>query len=156
MPDKPSAPIFNELFGDVLRPAPQAEPPPLVAQESHAKLARNLSKALDRHNELMDLDIGPDAPANNKRVVLDAASTTIKAATTVDRTALKARSENVHEITMLRIWFAGVKLGRDLKPEDYEKLRTAPRAKVEAAIGARQMAKYDAINWDDLRENAMK
>ena len=116
--------------------------------EPHTKLKRNLSKALDRQDELLDLDIGEDAPIGHKRIVADVAGGVVKAALTTDRTALKARSEKVIERVLLRLLFIRKMRGYDLNAEDVKQLRTAPRAELEAALGPK-IADYDRMTWNE-------
>jgi hypothetical protein len=144
MPD-----IFNKVFGDALRPAPQPEPPPLVATEAHEKLRRNLGLALDRHHDLIAKPLTPETTAHDKRLALEASTSTIKAALATDRTALRTRQEDTLGIALIRIWLSGVLLGKTLEPGDLEKLRTMPRAKLQAALNPRQLAEYDLIDWSD-------
>ena len=133
MPEKPSAPIFNEVFGHVLQPTPKPEPDPaLVSEEAHAKLKRNLDLALDRHHDFMTAE---QVTAGDKRLALESANITVKAALTTDRTALKAQSDNVIERVFLRMLFYKKVYGRDMTAEDLNRLKTTPRAELEAALG---------------------
>lgn len=131
-----------DLFEEI--PIP---PKPTLTDEgsdAHNKLQRNVDVALDLHYEFMMAD--PES-AGDKRLALESANTTIKAALATDRTALKARQENTIELVMLRVLFARKMHGIASKPEDEEKLRTAPRAKLETAIGVRGLAEYDTFKW---------
>jgi hypothetical protein len=136
------------VFGDTLRPAPQPAPAPTLATEgeAHSKLQRNVDLALDVHQQAMRANL-PDVPQGDKRLMVESAHATIKAALATDRTALKARQENTIEIVMLRVLFARKLHGMRSKPEDEEKLRTAPRVKLELALGARGLAEYDELKW---------
>jgi hypothetical protein len=146
MTEKPN--VFKEVFGDALHPAPKPEPEPdptLVSEEAHAKLKRNLTKALDRHDALMDLPIdGPAATAGDKRIVLEAANATVKAALTTDRAALKAKSDNILYRVLLRAIFIRLESGRSNTPDRLNMLRTASRTDLEAALG-KKIADYDRM-----------
>jgi hypothetical protein len=150
MTEKPTLPVFNEVFGDLLRPAPQPAPDsefaPSTGEAANAKLKRNLNLALERHKDIMSLDIGPESPVGEKRLVLEAATATVKAALTTDRTALKARSNNTLERVFLRLLFIKLQMGRAVKPEDVTKLKTAPRKELEEALGP-LLADYDRMEW---------
>lgn len=125
-----------------------ASPPPKPVLTSdgdaHNKLQRNVQVALDIHHQLM---LAEPETAGDKRLALEAANMSVKAALATDRTALKARQENTIEIVMLRVLFARISRGMWVKPEDAEKLRTAPRAKLEIALGARSLAEFDELKW---------
>jgi len=143
MTEKPAAPIFNELFGDVLHPAPQPEPDPtLVSAEAHAKLKRNLGVALDRHHDFMTAD---QVTAGDKRLALEAANNTVKAALATDRTALKAKSEKTIERVLLRLLVIRKMRGFDLTDDDVRMLRSTPRPELEAALGPQLLATYDRM-----------
>jgi hypothetical protein len=133
-------PPDTNLFGEA------KGPPRVIAVEAHTKLARNLDLALDVHQQAMSASL-PDVPQGDKRLMVESAHATVKAALATDRTALRARQENTLEIVLLRVLFARIKRGMWVKPEDAEKLRTAPRAKLETALGARQMIEYDTLEW---------
>jgi hypothetical protein len=126
-------------------PADVPEPPRAVAAEPYAKLKRNLDLALDVHKQALSASL-PDVPASDKRLMVESAHATVKALAT-DRTAVKARQENTLELVMLRVLFARKRHGYASKPEDEEKLRTAPRTKLETSLGARGLAEYDALKW---------
>jgi hypothetical protein len=143
MTEKPSAPIFNEVFADILHSNPKPEPDPTsVSEEAHAKLRRNLDVALDRHHDFM---IADQVTAGDKRLALEAANTTVKAALTTDRTALKAKSEKTIARVLLRLLFVRKSRGLELSPEDAKMLKSAPRAEIEAALFPRQLAEYDRM-----------
>ena len=112
MTDKPPLTVFSEVFGDTLRPAPQPTPPPAptLASEgdAHNKLQRNVQLALEVHHKLMSAE--PEN-AGDKRLALEAANMSVKAALATDRTALKARQENTMELFMLRVLFSRKRLG---------------------------------------------
>lgn len=122
-------------------------PPTLVSDtEAHAKLKRNLSIALDRHKEIMDFEL-PDIPAGDKRLALEAANMTVKAALATDKTALKARQDNTIARVLLRLLFYRKLRGREMGPDDLKRLQTAPRVELEAALGPRALAEYDQLEW---------
>ena len=124
---------------------PSAPTPILTSEtEAHAKLKRNLAKALDRHNELLDL---PLETAGDKRIVHDAATATIKAALATDKTALKARQDNTMARVLLRLLFYRRYRGLPLSDEHLAQLRNAPRKDLEAAMSARELAMYDRLEW---------
>ena len=144
MPEKPSAPIFNEVFGHILQPTSKPEPDPtLVSEEAHAKLKRNLDLALDRHHDFMTAD---QVTAGDKRLALESANMTVKAALTTDRTALKAKSEKTIERLLLRLLVIRILHGRENRPEDEKKLRSTPRPELEAALGPKLLATYDKMD----------
>ena len=132
-----------DLFDEI--PIP---PKPTLASEgdAHNKLQRNVDLALDVHQQAMRANL-PDVPQGDKRLMVESAHATIKAALATDRTALKARQENTIELVMLRVLLARKARGLWIKPEDEEKFRTAPRAKLESALGARGLAEYDELKW---------
>jgi hypothetical protein len=137
-----------DLFDKALPPRPPPPPPTLASEgEAHQKLKRNLDLALDVHNQAMRAELPPDLPAGEKRLMVETAHVTVKAALATDRTALRARQENTLEIVMLRILFARKQRGYPIKPEDEERLRTAPRAKLEIALMPREVAEYDQLEW---------
>ena len=143
MAEKPSAPIFNEVFGHILHPTPKPEPDPaLVSEEAHVKLRRNLDLALDRHNDFMTAD---QVTAGDKRLALEAANTTIKAALTADRTALKAKSEKTIERVLLRLLVIRIFARAREQAGGWKKLRSTPRAELEAALGPRWLSEYDRM-----------
>lgn len=115
--------------------------------EPHVKLKRNLSLALDVHQQAMKGELPPELPAGEKRLAVESASATVKAALATDRTALKARSEKLMEQVFLRLLFYKKLFGKEMTDADVKALRTAPRADLEAALGP-QMAKYDNLNWE--------
>jgi len=139
--------IFDEDPPAGPLPADEPELTRAVAAEAHAKLKRNLDLALERHEEILSQPLAEETDVRNKRLVAEVATATVKAALATDRTALKARQENTVEIVMLRVLFARIKRGMWVKPEDAEKLRTAPRAKLGIALGARGLAAYDQLEW---------
>jgi hypothetical protein len=141
MPEKPSAPIFNEVFGHIRHSTPKPEPDPTVSEEAHVKLRRNLDLALNRHHDFMTAD---QVTAGDKRLALEAANTTVKAALTSDRTALKARNEKTIERVLLRLLFLRRQRGYALSAEDEKMLKTAPRAELEAALGSK-LKEYDEM-----------
>ena len=124
-------------------------PPPTLASdgEAHAKLKRNLNKALERHSEILDIPIVADMPIGDKRLVHDAATATLKAALTTDKTVLKARQDNTMERVLLRLLFYRYLRGLALSPEYVHQLRTATRKELEAALAPRELAKYDGLEW---------
>lgn len=111
--------------------------------EPHAKLKRNLVKALDRQDELLDSDT---STIGGRMVVAGVAATVVRAALTTDKTALKARSDNTLERVLLRLVFYRKLLGRETSPDELKRLREAPRAEIEAALGPR-IADYDRMEW---------
>jgi len=147
MTEKPALPVFAEVFSDVLRPAPQPAPP-TTEEEAHTKLKRNLDLALERHGEILSQPITEETNARDKRLAADVGASTIKAALTTDKTALKARQDNILELVMLRVIFHRKRMGLEIEPKHVELLKNAPRAKIEAALGQgpggpRQLAEYD-------------
>ena len=139
--------IFDEEPPAAPLPADEPELTRAVAAEAHAKLKRNLDLALERHEEILSQPLAEETDVRNKRLVAEVATATVKAALATDRTALKARQENTIEIVMLRVLFQRYLRAMEIKPEDKEKLRTAPRAKLEIALGARGLAEYDELKW---------
>jgi hypothetical protein len=131
---------------------PQPELPRFVESEAHELLKENLTLALGVHRQAMTGKLPANLPIGEKRLAVESAHTTVKAALQTDRAALRARQENTMEIAMIRIWFAGVTLGEKLEPVDLEKLRATPRAKLEAALGQRQMQEFDEIRWDAIAD----
>jgi hypothetical protein len=128
-------------------PADQPEPPRAVAGEAHAKLKRNLDLALERHEEILSQPIREETDVRNKRLVAEVATATVKAALTTDRTALKARQDKTLEILFLRVLFVAKSMGKELSARDLEKLKTAPRAELEAALSPRFLAEYDRMEF---------
>jgi hypothetical protein len=143
MPEKPSAPIFNEVFGHILQPTPKPEPDPTLSEEAHAKLKRNLDVALDRHHDFMTAD---QVTASDRRLALESANMTVKAALTTDRTALKAKSEKTIERALLRLLVIRILHGLQNPRELIEKLRSTPRPELEAALGPKLLATYDKMD----------
>jgi len=139
--------IFDEEPPAAPLPADEPEPPRAVAAEAHAKLKRNLDLALERHEEILSQPIAEETDVRNKRLVAEVATATVKAALTTDRTALKARQDNTLEIVMLRVLFHRKRMGLELEPKYVERLKNAPRAQLETALGPRQMAQYDQLEW---------
>ena len=134
-----------ELFDTLIEtPAP---PKALVADdtEAHIKLKRNLLKALDRHDEFLSSELSPDMSVGDKRMVLEAATATVKAALTTDRTALKARQDNSLELVLLRALFHRKRLGYGMTANDDERLRNASRGQLEKALNSKQMETYDQL-----------
>ena len=146
MTDKPN--VFREVFDEVLYPAPKPAPEsPLVSDsEAHAKLKRNLDMALDVHKQAMSATL-PDIPGGDKRLMVESANTTVKAALATDRTALKARSDNILERVLLRVIVVRKYHGREVAPKDVERLRATPRAELEAALGQRWLKEYDRMEF---------
>ena len=136
--------IFREVFDEVLYTAPKPAPEsPLVSDtELHAKLKRNLDLALDQHHNFMTAE---QVTAGDKRLALEAANITVKAALTTDRTALKAKSERTIERVLLRLLVIRILHGRENRPEDEKKLRSTPRPELEAALGPKLLATYDKM-----------
>jgi len=121
----------------------QAQTPlPLAStEESHAKLQRNLSLALDLHREILSSGFSEEMPAGRQRIGLEAASQTVKAALTVDRTALKARQDDVFERCFIRM----LAMSRaPLSSELATILKRTPREKLEASLSSEDLAAYDA------------
>jgi hypothetical protein len=114
--------------------------------EAHAKLKRNLTLALDVHKAAMSAEL-PDIPVSDKRLMVETAHVTVKAALATDRTALKARQDNTLELVFLRVLFHRKRLGYELAAGDAERLKTAPRAQLETALGARQLVEYDEMEF---------
>ena len=85
--------------------------------------------------------------AGDKRLALEAANITVKAALTTDRTALKARADNTLERVLLRAIVVRRYHGRDVPPERVKQLKATPRAELEAALGPRWLAEYDRMEW---------
>jgi hypothetical protein len=139
--------IFDEEPPAAHLPADEPEPPRALVAEAHAKLKRNLDLALERYEEILSQPIAEETDVRNKRLVAEVATATVKAALATDRTALKARQENTIELVMLRVLLARKSRGLWIKPEDEEKPRIAPRAKLETALGARGLAEYDELKW---------
>lgn len=126
--------------------APPAPPPTLAAEgEAHSKLKRNLDKALEVHLQAMSASLPGDITAGDKRLMVESAHATVKAALATDRTALRAKQENTLELVFLRVLFHRWRMGMEVSPTDAQRLVTAPRAKVEAAIGSKMMVEYDKI-----------
>jgi hypothetical protein len=122
--------------------------PPLTSDaEAHTKLKRNLAVALDVHNEIMTFRL--DAPPADKRLALEAANATVKAALATDRAALKARQDNALERVFLRLLYYRKVMGKELKPQDVKQLQTAPRKELEAALGQRELETYDHMEWEE-------
>ena len=115
--------------------------------EAHVKLKRNLAVALDVHHDAMTLDL-PNVGVGDKRLMVEAANMTVKAALTTDRTALKARSDKTIERVLLRLLFLRKMRGFDLTDDDVKMLRSAPRAELEAALGPK-LADYDKLEWNE-------
>jgi hypothetical protein len=149
MTEKPTLAVFREVFGDLLRPplqpAPESEPAPTTGEEAQAKLKRNLSLALEVHKDAMTGQLVGEG--GDKRLALEAANTTVKAALTTDRTALKARADNTIERVLLRLIVVRKYHGRENAPELVKKLHATPRAELEAALGQRWLKEYDRMEW---------
>ncbi len=127
---------------DVILP----ERPALTVEgEAHAKLKRNLSMALEVHKQAMAQEL--QGEGGDKRLALEAANTTVKAALTTDRTALKARADNTIERVLLRAIVVRAYHGRDVTPDRVKQLKSTPRAELEAALGQRWLAVYDNMEW---------
>lgn len=94
----------------------------------------------------MDFEL-PDIPTGDKRLALEAANMTVKAALATDKTALKARQDNTIARVLLRMLFYKKLRGRELGLEDLRQLKTAPRAELEAALGPRALQDYDQLEW---------
>ena len=129
------------------REIPTSPPPTLAAEgEAHSKLKRNLSKALDVHDKILDADLPPDLPHGDKRLMLEAANATVKAALATDRAVLKARTDNVLELVFLRVLFHRKINGDTLTDQELTRLTTAPRKDIEAAlVSPRLIAQYDDL-----------
>ncbi len=78
--------------------------------------------------------------------MVESANTTVKAALATDRTALKARSDNILERVLLRVIVVRKYHGRG-SPKDVERLRATPRAELEAALGQRWLKEYDRMEF---------
>jgi len=139
----------SDPFDGELTPPPSGSAMGLTSpgDEAHVKLKRNLSLALDRQHEFLGAPVTPEMPVSEKRMVLEAAGATVKAALATDRTALKARQDNTLELVMLRVLFHRKRLGYELEDKYLERLKTAPRAQLEIALGPRQMMQYDQLEW---------
>ena len=125
-----------------------ASPPPpiLTSSEAHAKLKRNLDMALDVHQQAMSATL-PDVPVGEKRLMVESAHATVKAALATDKTALRARSDNTLERILIRCLFYARRFGRTLSEADRERIRCAPRKDLEAALSPRELAEYDQTEW---------
>jgi hypothetical protein len=123
----------------------EPEPPRVAATEAHAKLKRNLDLALERHKEILSPAIAQETDVRNKRLVAEVATATVKAVLTTDRTALKARSDNITDRTLLRLLFIRYQRGLPVRPEHLERLWTAPRAEIEAALWPKHLVEYDRM-----------
>ena len=78
--------IFDEVFGDVLRPAapqPEHERTPDMAVGANEKLSRNLDLALDRQSEILSQPITPQTSPRDKRLSADVAHNIVRAAVSV-------------------------------------------------------------------------
>jgi hypothetical protein len=97
--------VFGPSQGEALPSAvPTAEEPPrIVADGPHAKLRRNLDLALDRHAEILAKAITPESDASDKRLVAETATATVKAANSIDRTALAARQDDTLKLVLARM-----------------------------------------------------
>lgn len=113
--------------------------------EAHTLLKRNLTLALGVHRDAMTGQL--EGEGGDKRLALEAANTTVKAALVTDRTALKARADNVIERVLLRAIVVRRYHGRDNSPERVKQLKSTPRAELEAALGPRWLAVYDKFEW---------
>ena len=125
-------------------------PPPLTTStEAHVKLQRNLPLALDRQHQIMSGSL-PEGLQPDRRLIAEVASATVRAALTTDRTALKARQENIKERLFIRMLFHRKRLGREMSPAEDAELKSIPREEIEKALGdgpgvPRLMAEYDAM-----------
>jgi hypothetical protein len=123
----------------------EPEPPRVAATEAHTKLKRNLDLALERHEEILSRPIAEESDVRSKRLVAEVATATVKAALTTDRAALKARSDNITDRTLLRLLFIRYQMGLPVRPDHLERLWTAPRAEIEAALWPKQLVEYDRM-----------
>ena len=128
------------------RKFPTSSSSELIEGEAHVKLKRNLHLALDRHEQIMRDEL-QEMPQQAKRLIAEVATATVKAALTTDRTALKARQDNSLERVFLRVLFHRKRLGYALSEKEAERLRSASRAEIEASLGPRQLAEYDAMEF---------
>jgi hypothetical protein len=136
----------SDLF-DMTWPAPPPGTTLASEGEAHEQLKLNLKQALNLQKQIMGFDLSPDLTASDKRLAADAANATVKAALTTDRTALKARQDNTLERVFLRVLFHARVMGRELSPKDLERLKSAPRAELEAALSPRSLAAYDRMEF---------
>ena len=153
MTEKPSLTILDEVFGAAQRTDPKPETLVSDNTEAHSKLKRNLSKALDRQDELLD---GPTTTVGERMVIASVAATTVKAALSTDRTALKARADNVIEQVLLRAIVVRAYRGYEVRPEDVRRLKATPRGELEAALGPKWLATYDKMEAAAGPEGALK
>jgi hypothetical protein len=123
---------------------PESEPPNAVAGEPHAKLKRNLDLALDRHGEIMSRPITEDTDQKDRRLAAEVATATIKAANSADKNVLRAHKDDVLKRLLLRVLIYRWQRGELLGAQDLGRLRSASRAEIEAALGPRQVAEFDA------------
>ena len=136
--------LINRLAAATL-PADEPEPPRAVASEAHAKLKRNLDLALDVHKQAMQFEL-PETDAGSKRLAVESATATVKAALTTDKTALKARSDNnSFKRVLLKLLFLKVQRGDALPPDRLKLLTSASREEIEAALGP-LIRDYDLMN----------
>jgi threonine aldolase len=131
--------IFDSELPAAPPPAAEPESSRVVAAEALAKLKRNLDLALERHEEILSQPIAEEVDVRKKRLVAEVATATVKAALTTDKTALKARSDNVIERVLLRAVYVRLKYGLSVRREDVERLRTTPRKELEAAFNVREL-----------------
>jgi hypothetical protein len=126
-------------------PADESEPPRAVATEAHAKLRQNLDLALQRHKEMLSQRITEETDIRNKRLVAEVATATVKAALATDRTALKARSDNIIARVLLRAIFTRLTMGLPVREEDLARLKAASRKEIEASLWPKQLEEYDRM-----------
>jgi hypothetical protein len=137
--------VFDAKPTAALSPANEPEPSRAVATEAHAKLKRNLDLALERHEEILSQPIAGEIDVRKKRLVAEVATATIKASVTTDRTALKARSDNIIARVLLRAIFTRLVAGLPTREEDLARLKGASRKEIEASLFPRQLEEYDRM-----------
>jgi hypothetical protein len=110
--------IFDEVFGDSLRPArqPPSEPTPTIvaAEEASGKLCQNLDLALDRQREILSSPVTPEMPPRDKRLIADVAHQVARTAVSVDEQRLKRKPDDEKlAAIMARLWEVRKELERE-------------------------------------------
>ena len=123
------------------------EPPVVAESAAHEQLKANLDLALGVHRRAMSAEL-PNIPTADKRLMVESAHVTVRAALQTDSNALRARENNVLELVLWRVVFERIRRGLPVKDEDRERLRNAPRSRLEQAFSPRQMLQFDKMKWD--------
>lgn len=121
--------IFNEVFGNDLRPVAEAQPAiiPLVGGDASAKLGLNLGLALERQGEILASPITPETDPREKRLIVDTAHQVVKVAAGIDASRLQARGDdNALARVFQRIEEAKKRLGARLGAEEILRLDAGP------------------------------